>query len=64
MIYTTVFVIYGVFRYLYIIHTSTANENPTNAVTSDFTILGTGILWILSCIALIYSGEHLTWPFR
>jgi 4-hydroxybenzoate polyprenyltransferase len=64
MIYTTVFVIYGVFRYLYIIHTSSASENPTNAVTSDFTILGTGILWILSCIILIYSGQHLNWPWR
>ncbi len=64
MIYTTVFVIYGVFRYLYIIHTSSANENPTNAVTSDYTILGTGILWILSCIVLIYSGQHSTWPFK
>jgi 4-hydroxybenzoate polyprenyltransferase len=64
MIYTTVFVIYGVFRYLYIIHTSSANENPTNAVTSDFTIVGTGILWILSCIFLIYSGQHLNWPFK
>ena len=42
MIYTTVFVIYGVFRYLYIIHTSSANENPTNAVTSDLTILEIG----------------------
>ncbi len=64
MIYTTVFVIYGVFRYLYIIHTTSASENPTNAVTSDFTILGTGILWILSCIILIYSGQHLNWPWR
>jgi 4-hydroxybenzoate polyprenyltransferase len=62
MIYTTVFVIYGIFRYLYIIHTSSANENPTNAVTSDFAIIGTGILWILSCVALIYSGAHLNWP--
>lgn len=64
MIYTTVFVIYGIFRYLYIIHTSSANENPTNAVTSDLTILGTGILWVLSCIALIYGGQHTAWPFK
>jgi 4-hydroxybenzoate polyprenyltransferase len=64
MIYTTVFVIYGVFRYLYIIHTSAASENPTNAVSSDYTILGTGILWILSCIFFIYSGQHLSWPWR
>lgn len=64
MIYTTVFVIYGVFRYLYITHTSSASENPTNAVTSDFTILCTGVLWILSCIFLIYGGQHLIWPWK
>ncbi len=64
MIYTTVFVLFGVFRYLYIIHTSSASENPTNAVTSDFTILGTGVIWILACILLIYSGTLLAWPWR
>jgi uncharacterized protein with PQ loop repeat len=61
MIYTTIFVIYGIFRYLYIIHTSSATENPTNAVTSDYTILGTVILWILSCIFLIYFGHGGLW---
>lgn len=59
LIYTTVFVIYGVFRYLYLIHTTHAAENPTNAVTSDIPILGTGILWILSCILLIYAKGHI-----
>jgi len=56
MIYTTVFVLYGMFRYLYLIHTSGATENPTNAVTADPTIVVTGILWIISCILLIYFG--------
>jgi len=56
MIYTTVFVLYGVFRYLYLIHTSPRIENPTNAVTSDPTILVTGLLWITTCIVLIYWG--------
>ncbi len=59
MIYTTVFVIYGVFRYLYLIHTSPSIENPTNALISDPPILITGVLWIITCIGLIYSGGHL-----
>lgn len=63
MIYTTVFVLYGVFRYLYVIHTSLASENPTHAVTTDLTILGTGILWIIVCIALIYAGDRSLWPW-
>ena len=56
MIYTTVFVIYGIFRYLYLVHMSDSTENPTQAVTSDLTILLTGLLWITVCIVLIYFG--------
>lgn len=59
VIYTTMFVIYGIFRYLYLIHTTNSTENPTNAVTADFPILATGILWILSCVILIYYYGHL-----
>jgi len=61
MIYTTVFVLYGVFRYLHMVHSGISTENPTNAVTSDLTILATGVLWIIACIILIYFGGHV--PF-
>jgi len=54
-VYTTVFVLYGVFRYLYLIHTARSTDNPTLAVTSDRTIVVTGVLWIATCIAMIYS---------
>jgi 4-hydroxybenzoate polyprenyltransferase len=56
MIYTTVFVTYGMFRYLYLIHMTDSTENPTNAVTSDIPILAVTVLWILTCVALIYLG--------
>ena len=59
MIYTTVFVIYGMFRYLYLIHTSQSTENVANAVTSDVPIIITALLWIITCVALIYSGGHV-----
>jgi 4-hydroxybenzoate polyprenyltransferase len=61
LIYTTVFVLYGVFRYLYLIHTSPTIESPTTAVTSDMPIVITGLLWIASCIILIYTGGAI--PF-
>ena len=54
LIYTTIFVIYGVFRYLYLIHASRQGENPTNALTSDVPILVTGLLWVGACVYLIY----------
>ena len=54
LIYTTIFVIYGVFRYLYLIHAARQGENPTNALTSDVPILVTGMLWVGACVYLIY----------
>jgi len=54
LIYTTIFVIYGVFRYLYLIHAARQGENPTNALTSDVPILVTGVLWVGACVYLIY----------
>ncbi len=61
LVYTTVFVVYGVFRYLYLIHASPKVENPTNIVTSDLPIIITGLLWIGSCIMLIYWPQGLAW---
>jgi len=54
LIYTTVFVIYGVFRYLHLIHTSDITESPTVAVASDVPIISVAVLWILACVTLIY----------
>jgi 4-hydroxybenzoate polyprenyltransferase len=62
LIYTTVFVLYGVFRYIYLIRTTPKTENPTEAVTSDLPIIVTGVLWILSCVALIYSPQTFQMP--
>lgn len=59
MIYTTIFVIYGMFRYLYLIHTTHSTENVTNAVASDVPIIVTALLWIVTCIILIYLGGHI-----
>jgi len=57
MIYTTIFVLYGIFRYLYLIHFSHSTENPTNAVTSDRTIILVVVLWVLTCVFLIYFAR-------
>ncbi len=62
LIYTTVFVLYGVFRYLYLIHTTPSTDNPTNAVTSDPTIVVTGALWIITCVVVIYTGGTVSAP--
>ena len=60
LIYTTIFVIYGVFRYLYLIHSGTRGENPTNVLWGDIPIIVNGVLWILSCVYLIYMGSGIS----
>jgi 4-hydroxybenzoate polyprenyltransferase len=59
MIYTTVFVLYGMFRYLFLIHMTDSTENPTNVVTSDRPIVVVTILWIGTCIGLIYFANKV-----
>jgi 4-hydroxybenzoate polyprenyltransferase len=61
MIYTTLFVIYGMFRYLYLIHVKQSTDNVTNEVTSDWPIMVTTLLWIVTCIVLIYSGGQISY---
>jgi decaprenyl-phosphate phosphoribosyltransferase len=61
LIYTTIFVIYGVFRYLYLIHSGKQGENPTDALTSDVPIIVDGVLWVLACVYLIYIGGGVSW---
>ncbi len=56
LIYTTILVCYGIFRYLFLTHHSTQTENPTNLVTTDRVIFITVLLWIASCVLIIYQG--------
>jgi 4-hydroxybenzoate polyprenyltransferase len=61
LIYTTVFVIYGVFRYIHLAHSTDSTENPTAVITSDIPIIIVVGLWILSCVGLIYFRGSLLW---
>jgi len=54
VIYTTLFVIFGIFRYMFLVHTQRSTDNPTLTVTTDLPILLTGLAWILVCSTLIY----------
>ena len=61
LIYTTVFVMYGIFRYMHLIHTTEAVENPSAVVSTDFPIIANVILWITVCVLLIYFKGQI--PF-
>ncbi len=55
LIYTTIFVAYGVFRYLYLIHKKQLGENPTLLVLTDVPLLANIVLWIGTCVLIIYG---------
>lgn len=57
LIFTTVFVLFGIFRYLYLVRTYKTNDNPTQLLLSDLPIILNVIAWFVACVAIIYSQE-------
>ena len=57
LIYTIPFVYYGIFKYLYIINSGYRKEgDPTRIFLYDKTIQLNILLWIATCVAIIYFG--------
>jgi 4-hydroxybenzoate polyprenyltransferase len=54
LIYSSVFVLYGIFRYLYLIHQKSSGGNPTDMLYRDRSLLVAVVLWILSIFLLRY----------
>lgn len=54
MILTIPFVIYGIFRYLYLVHSKELGGNPTTILITDKPLLFNVVLWVLVSILLIY----------
>jgi hypothetical protein len=52
--FTIPFVVYGIFRYLYLIHKEEQGGSPTQVLISDRPILLTVVLWILTVIVILY----------
>ncbi len=57
MMITIPFVVYGIFRYLHLIHVEHAGGAPEELVFSDRPLMATLILWGLTAIAILYL-----WP--
>jgi 4-hydroxybenzoate polyprenyltransferase len=55
MIYTFPFVLYGIFRYLYLIHKKNQGGAPEKVLVADLPLLLSVILWGLFCILIIYG---------
>jgi 4-hydroxybenzoate polyprenyltransferase len=51
---TIPFPMYGIFRYLYLIHRQGGGGNPTDLLLGDFPMLACVVLWALSVVFIIY----------
>ena len=54
LVYTSVFVLYGIFRYLYLIHKRSFGGNPAQALYRDTSLLLAVFCWIASILLMRY----------
>lgn len=54
LIYTVPFVIYGIFRYFYLVHQRQSGGDPTDSLMTDRPLLLSVVLWGAVAVAVIY----------
>jgi len=54
LIFTIPFVLYGIFRYLYLVHQKKAGGNPESVILTDRSLIVAIILWIISVALILY----------
>ncbi|MGB9696902.1 MAG: decaprenyl-phosphate phosphoribosyltransferase [Ignavibacteria bacterium] len=57
LIYTTPFVVYGMFRYLYLLHKKNLGESPELVVTKDISLIINVFLWLIVSLLIIYKHK-------
>ncbi len=57
MMLTIPFVIYGIFRYLYLIHVENSGGAPEELVLKDRPLMATIALWGIASVAVLYLGQ-------
>jgi len=58
LIITMPFVMYGIFRFLYLIYTKNKGGDPTKLLLFDFPSILNGVLWIASIFYIIYGKNY------
>jgi hypothetical protein len=54
LIYTTPFVVFGIFRYMFLVYINQKGENTTNLMMSDIPMITNSLLYLATVIAIIY----------
>jgi len=58
LVWTLPFVLYGILRYLYLVHQKEEGGNPAEVLLNDRPILVTVALWAATVVTLIYHGRE------
>ncbi len=56
LVYTVPLVLFGIFRYLYLIYQAPGERNPTEAILTDGPFLANLVLWGLAVLWIVYGG--------
>ncbi len=59
MMLTIPFVLYGLFRYLYLMHQHNGGGSPEEALLGDRPLLLSATLWLLTAVVILYTGHRL-----
>lgn len=59
LIFTTVFVLFGIFRYLFLMKKRKIEDNPMTLLVTDGAMILNIIAWFACCVLIIYYNEFL-----
>ncbi len=57
LIFTTVFVLFGIFRYIFLVRNRKKDDNPMHLLLSDIPMVVNVLAWFVACVLIIYSRE-------
>ncbi len=60
--WTLPLVVYGIFRYLYLVHQKDRGDSPTDMLLTDRPLLVTVGLWVALVIAIVYTAQGAATP--
>jgi 4-hydroxybenzoate polyprenyltransferase len=62
LVLTIPFVIYGIFRYLYLVHRREQGGNPSDVLLTDRPLLAAVALWAAAVVLIVYNAPGLPVP--
>jgi 4-hydroxybenzoate polyprenyltransferase len=61
LIFTTVFVLFGIFRYIFLVRKKMTDDNPAHLLITDSAMVFNIFAWFLSCVVIIYTTTIKSW---